>query len=204
MSSLIRRVSFQWLGLEALPEKILWLQRRETWRGDVKGNNIRFIALILFTINELVNFHFFHIIEPRLHFLSLFVLLIWFVAAVDFHFILNRHWIPKWASYLMPTVDLLLLSWLLYFLDGPKSPLVSIYFLIIALAAIRFNPLVVLYTGLFACLSYGGIVFLSQSSNPQNMVPAYHSIILVLSLFLMGLIESHVVGRFYSLLKKKQ
>jgi len=201
MRRLLGNLKFQWLGLEILPEKLLWLQRRQTWKGDVKGNKIRFIALIIFTINELANFHIFKIIEPRLHFLSLFVLLIWFIAAIDFHFMLNRHWIPKWAPYLMPTIDLILLTWLLYFLDGPKSPLISIHFLIIALAAIRFNAVVVLYTSIFSCLSYGCIAFLTHYWNPLNAVPGYHSIIVILSLFLMGIIEAHLVGRAYLLIR---
>lgn len=189
-------------GLEGLPDQLLWFQRRETWAGDVKANFIRVVALIIFAVNEILNYHVFHVVDKKFHTGSMAVVLLWLLASVVFHALLRRHSLPRITPYLIPSVDILLLTWLLFLADGTRSPLVSVYFLIIALAGLRFNPLVILYTAGATVIGYLGVVQFTKVQKPEFLVPVYHVVIVSLALLLMGVIVSHLLARVFVLLNQ--
>jgi len=187
------------IGPKVLPDSLLWLQRKETWAGDVKANFIRMVGLALFTINEILNYHVFHAVDKKFHVGSILVILIWFIAAIDFHIVLRRHWLARATPYLMPSLDLFLTTWLLFLADGPRSPLVVIYFLIIALSGARLNPAVVLYTAGAASFGYLSVWDFTKHQKPEYLVPVYHLVIVILALWLMGIIIAHFLGRVFFL-----
>lgn len=185
------------LGPEDLPEKILWLQRRETWAGDVKGNLIRAVGLGVFGVNEILNYHVFHVVDKRFHLGSLILMALWFMAALFFHGLLKRHALPRTLPYLMPALDIFLLTWLLFLADGPQSPLASIYFLIIALSALRLNPRIVLFTAGAAALGFLSVWDFAKRQTPDLAVPFFKAVIVILALGFMGLILAHGLSRVF-------
>src|SRR5882672_3301761 len=183
-------------------EPLLWLQRKETWWGDAKANRIRLVALALFTVNECVNYYLLHVVDKRFHIGSLLLVALWFVMACIFGLLLRFHYLPRSSPYVMASADLLLLSWLLCFADGPKSPLVAVYFLIIGLSGIRLNPVVALYTSGGAAFCYLSVLEFTKRQKPEFLVPIFHAVIIVISLLLMGFIMAHLISRVLSLLNE--
>jgi hypothetical protein len=196
----IKRILF---GVESLPDQLLWLRRKETWNGDVKANYMRFACLAIFTINEFLNYYVFHVVDKKFHIGSLLIVVIWLVATVDFHIVLKNHWIPQFSPYLIPSIDLFLLTWLLFLADGTRSPLVVLYFPVIALAAIRLNPSVVLYTAGAASFGYLSVWDFTKHQKPEFLVPCFHVVIFILGLWSTGIILSHLLGRFFALMLEK-
>ena len=182
-------------------EKLVWLQRKETWEGDMKANRIRIAALFIFAINECLNYYVFHVVDKRFHIGSLLVVFMWFVCAGIFQWMLRHHVWSERAPYLMVSVDLLWMTWLLFLADGPKSPLVAIYFLIIALSGIRLSPRLCLYSSGAAVFGYLSVLQFVKNQAPQFMVPRSHETIVILSLFFMGIIMAHLMSRMLTLLE---
>jgi hypothetical protein len=185
-----------------IAEPVVWLKRRESWAGDKKANRIRLAALALFTINELVNYHVLQVVDRRFHLGSLLIIGIWGAATMLFSIMLREHIWPRAASYIIVSTDVLLLTWLLLLGDGPRSPLVVLYFLVIALAGVRVDPAVCLYTAAAATVGYGAVLEFVKRQKPELLVPPYHAVIVALSLLLMGVVMSHLVGRALTLLNE--
>lgn len=178
----------------------LWLSRRETWAGDVKSNRIRMAGIAVFAANELVNFHLLHVVDLRFHVGSLLIIILWVMAAAFFRDALRRHLWPRAMPFLIPSVDLFLLTWLLFLADGPQSPLVSVYFLIIALSALRLDPAVALYTAGAAAFGYLSVLQFMKVQNPALLVPPHHAVIVTIAILFMGAIASHAAGRVLALI----
>jgi hypothetical protein len=189
-----------WGTSPQIAEPVLWLKRRETWAGDQKANRIRLAAVALFTINELVNYHVLHVVDLRFHVGSLLIVGLWVAATALFTVMLREHIWPRAISYVIVSTDVLLLSWLLLLADGPKSPLVVLYFLVIALSGVRVNPGVCLYTAAASAFGYGAVLEFVKRQKPELLVPPHHAVIVALSLLLMGFVMAHLVGRALTLI----
>jgi hypothetical protein len=185
-----------------IAEPVLWLKRRETWAGDQKANRIRLAAVALFTVNELVNYHLLHVVDLRFHLGSLLIVGLWVAATALFSLMLREHIWPRAISYVIVSTDILLLTWLLLLADGPKSPLVVLYFLVIALSGVRVDPAVCLYTGGAAAFGYGAVLEFVKRQKPEFLVPPHHAVIVALALLLMGVVMAHLVGRALTLLNE--
>jgi hypothetical protein len=181
-------------------EPVLWLKRRESWAGDWKSNRIRLAAVALFTLNEIINYHVLHVVDLRFHVGSLLIVALWVVATALFTILLREHIWPRAISYVIVATDVLLLTWLLFLGDGPRSPLVVLYFLVIALAGVRVDPAVCLFAGAATTLGYGAVLEFTKRQKPEFLVPPTHAVIVALALLLMGVIMAHLVARALSLL----
>jgi hypothetical protein len=185
-----------------IAEPVLWLKRRETWAGDQKANRIRLAAVGLFTINEFINYHVWHVVDKKFHVGSLLIVGIWVAATALFSIMLREHIWPRAISYVIVSTDVLLLTWLLFLADGPKSPLVVLYFLIVALSGVRVDPMVCLYTAAASAFGYGAVLEFVKRQKPEFLVPPHHAIIVALALLLMGVVMAHLVGRALTLLNE--
>ena len=183
-----------------IAEPVVWLKRQETWAGDRKANRIRMAAVAVFTVNELVNYHVLRVVDARFHYGSLLVVAIWVAATALFAVLLREHIWPRALSYVIASTDVLLLTWLLLLGDGPKSPLVVLYFLVIALSGLRVDPRVCLYTAGASTFGYGAVLQFMKMRQPDLLVPPYHAIIVALALILRGVVMAHLSGRALTLL----
>jgi hypothetical protein len=87
---------------------------------------------------------------------------------------------------------------------GPSSPLILAYFLIIALAAMRFSLGLVWFTTLGAMAAYWLLVGLEDAKtsrwfDAQHAVPPVTQLITLLSLGLTGIVIGQVVRRVKSM-----
>jgi len=188
------------LGESALPEQLVWLKRKETWLGDRHSNIIRLVALVIFTLNEMVNYHVLGVVNQQFHTGSLILVALWVLAAAAFDMVLRKHWIPRAAPYVMVSVDVFLLTWLLFLGNGPRSPLVGVYFLIVVLSALRLNQHLVFFTSLVSAFGYVSTWDFARHQRPENLVPIYHVVIVSLCLILAGIVLCHAISRAFSLI----
>jgi hypothetical protein len=190
--------------MATISEPVLWLTRREAWAADRRSNVIRLAAVGVFTVNEFINYHLLKVVDLRFHVGSLLIAGIWVLCTGLFTILLREHIWPRAISYVIVSTDVLLLTWLLLLADGPKSPLVVLYFLVIALSGTRVDPKVCLYTGAAAAFGYGAVLEFTKRQKPEFLVPPYHAVIVALALLLMGMVMAHLVGRALSLLARSQ
>ena len=96
---------------------------------------------------------------------------------------------------------MVLLTLLLMVADGPRSPLVVGFFLIPALACLRFRLRLVWFATIAAMLGYvwllGWAIWIEAVRNVR--VPRYHELIFLTALAISGIIQGQVIRRVKSL-----
>src|SRR5207247_1444443 len=114
----------------------------------------------------------------------------------------GRHRIfPHWLKFLSPGCDLLLVTTVLTLAEGPRSPLVVAYFLVIVLAALRFSLRLIWFSTAGAVAGYLFLLgFARWGSIPgwvtaDRTVPRYAQVIFLLALVLTGVVLGQVIRR---------
>jgi hypothetical protein len=94
-----------------------------------------------------------------------------------------------------------LLTSVLTLADGPRSPLVVVYFLLIVLAALRFNLRLIWFAsggaiaGYLFLLGFARWGSISGWDKPDMTVPRYHQVIFVLALAMTGIVLGQLIRR---------
>ena len=191
-------------------------QRWQLFEGEARANLLRIIAVGTFYIihllhyvgghNESGGFGFLEFgdgpaVTDRFHLLVTLLAITWTMLAVGILLCLKNRIFPWWLPYLSTSLDVVLLTSVLYLANGPRSPLVVGYFLLIALAGLRLSlPLVRLAT-LGAVLGY--VCLLGCAKWPETLglgnadirVPRYHQLIVIAAIALCGIMLGQVVRR---------
>lgn len=185
--------------------------RWQEYEGEARANLLRIIGIAAFYIVELVNYHGVHlgffemprVVERQFHQSVTALAVAWTLMSLVVLYCLSHRIFPAVLKYLSTGCDVVLLTAILMMADGPRSPLVVGYFLLIALAALRFNlPLIRATTG----GSMAGYVLLlgyaKWFTERDLRVPRYHQIILLLALALTGIVLGQVIRRVRGLAKE--
>jgi hypothetical protein len=173
-----------------------------------RANLLRIAAVAAFYIVELANYHGLDLgfvqlpkVRDRPFHLSVTALAVaWTMVGLGVHTCLRQRFFPAALKYASTGCDLLLLTCVLIAAEGPRSPLVAAYFLVITLATLRFSlPLIWFATvgsiaGYLTLLGYARWFATSDVS-----VPRYHEAILLLALALTGVTLGQVVRRVKAL-----
>jgi len=115
---------------------------------------------------------------------------------------------PAWLKYLSTGCELVLLTSILTLADGPRSPLLIAYFLVIALASLRFSLHLIWFAtagsigGYLLLLGFARWGSIPGWDKPDMTVPRYYQIIFVLALVLMGVVLGQVIRRVRRLTKR--
>jgi hypothetical protein len=181
-------------------------QRLEAWAGEVRVNLIRAIALIVFYAHHLLEVYVWKdpAITPQFNAAVTAVVLAWTAAIFVLHFCLSRRWVPPALKYVATFWDLTLVTALLIVSpDGPRSPLIFLYFVVVAASPLRLSlPLVQVTT--FAAMAaalvqMGHYVFIRigraayyETDNPARLSRA-SEIIFLFALGACGLLAGQVV-----------
>jgi hypothetical protein len=178
---------------------------RERWAGEVRVNLLRLGALAAFYAYHLVNYSV-NRDDPGLtvtfHQSVTAVVLAWAGAAVLLHLALARGWWLPALPFAAVLTDAGLTACLLVLGDGPRSPLVSVYFLLIASTPLRLSRAVVVTGTLAAVVGYflvlGHYAYIrigadAYYGNPSLRVPRPQQVILVLALVTSGLFAGQSV-----------
>ena len=111
---------------------------------------------------------------------------------------IRRQFLPPALKFVTTACDLVLLTAVLAVGDGPRSPMLVGYFLIIALAALRLSLRLVSMATLGAMAGYifllGYVKYYVDAERAATMsVPRYYELIALVSLALSGIILGQLI-----------
>ncbi|MCI0357520.1 MAG: hypothetical protein L0211_03420 [Planctomycetaceae bacterium] len=181
--------------------------RWQEFEGESRASLLRIVAIGVFYIVQLVHFYGFSDqgdVAGQFHQRATGVAVAWTMVALAVMLCLRRQIFPSALKYVTTACDLLLLTALASLGAGPDSPLVLAYFLIIALAALRFSLGLVWMATLGSMLGYWLLVGIKDGRSSQwfdadhAVAPAVQLITLV-SLGLTGVVIGQVVRRVKAL-----
>ena len=178
--------------------------RWQEYEGEARANLLRIVGIGAFYIVELINYYGLHlgvidmpqVVDKNFHQSVTGLAVIWVMIAMAILLALRQRYFPALLKYVSSGCDLALLTAILFIADGPRSPLVVGYFLLIALAGLRFSlPLIWFTTG----GAVGGYVavagYTRWLADARLRVELYHELIFLLALALTGLILGQAIRR---------
>lgn len=179
--------------------------RWQEFEGEGRANLLRVAAVGAFYLVQLVHYHFFsgngaagHTrAEVVFHQQATAVAAAWTMVSVAILLCLQRRMFPAGLKYASSAADLVLLTALASLGDGPRSPLVLGYFLIIALAGLRFS------LGLIWCCTLGSmagyllLVAIKDKGwfDADHFVSPVEQLSTLLSLGITGIVLGQVIRR---------
>lgn len=174
--------------------------RWQEFEGEGRANLLRVLALAAFYCVQLVDHHFFqeHTADERqFHQAVTAIAAGWSLLALGIHVCLRRHVFPASLKYVSTGADLLFLTALLWVGNGPASPLVFVYFPIVALSALRFSLPLVRFATLAAMTLFLVVVGAKDSTwfDSQHDTPVVQQLVVLLSLGVAGIVAGQVIRR---------
>jgi hypothetical protein len=182
--------------------------RWQEFAGEARANLIRVVAVGAFYILELVNFYAIGQQSEEyvaFHRAATALAVAWTLLSLGVLLCLKRQIFPPALKYISTAADIVLLTCLALSVEGvtggPASPLVFIYFLIIALAGLRFSLPLVWMATLGSMLAYVALVAAfdlrehGQWFDDNHAVPPIEQLMVLLSLALVGVIVGQIVRR---------
>lgn len=175
--------------------------RWQEYAGEARANVLRLLAIGSFYIVELLRFYVFEQTQPEqeaFHRHATLLAVAWTMLALAVHLCLRLKIFPAALKYLSTAADVILLTTLTALVSGPASPLVLAYFLIIALAALRFSLGLVWFATLASMLGYEALVGLADAKtsrwfDAQHAVPPVTQLLTLLTLALVGIVVGQIV-----------
>jgi hypothetical protein len=184
--------------------------RFEEFEGEGRANLLRIVALAAFYAVELVNYHGLNlgflqmpkVTGRQLHLGITLIVVAWAMLALAVLLCRKNGVFPFWLKFISTGCDLVLLTSILTLADGPRSPLVIVYFLLIAAAGLRFSLRLVWFATGGAVACYLFLLGVARwATYPEGWpasdmhVPRYAQIVFVLSLVLAGVVLGQIIRR---------
>ena len=179
--------------------------RPEAWAGEIRVNLIRLAAIVLFYGRHLIEWFLAAANAPirgRYHLAVTGLVLLWTVLALLLHGWLSRRYFEPWMKYLAIAVDGLMITLLCILAGGPRTPLVLVYFGLIASSPLRLSIRAVYFATAVAMISYlillghyawYQIGFRRYYATPELRLPRSEEIITLLAMLVCGLFAGQVV-----------
>jgi hypothetical protein len=175
--------------------------RWQEYEGESRANLLRLLAVGAFYIVELVHFYLFERANPellQLHQQATFIAVAWTMLALAVLFCLRLKIFPDALKYVSTAADVALLTTLAAIFSGPFSALVLAYFLILAMAALRFSLGLVWFATVASMLGYWSLVGLedrkaSRWFDDQHAVPPLTQMLTLLTLAMTGVVLGQVI-----------
>jgi hypothetical protein len=178
--------------------------RWQEYEGEGRANLLRIIAIVLFYLVEVINYHGLHlgplempaVSDQRFHVVVTALALAWVLAALSVALCRRLQVFPAGLKYLSTSCDVVFLTAILVAGDGPRSPLVVGYFLILAVAALRFSLPLIQFATVIAAAGYLFLLGYARWFTSRDLrVPRYHQIMVLLALVLTGVIMGQIIRR---------
>ena len=176
------------------------------YEGEGRANFLRIVGVASFYLIELANrwglrLGVFEIpriasVDRPFHVAVTAIAVGWIMMALAVHMCLRSRLFPASLKFLTTSGDIVFMTCVLTVSNGPRSPLVVGYFLIVALAALRMS-LPLLRFATVGCI-VGYLVVLAHAkwfSNRNLTVPRYHELMFILALALTGITIGQVLRR---------
>jgi hypothetical protein len=185
--------------------------RWQEYEGEARANLLRIIAVGLFYVVELASYYGLRLgvfempkeVDLPFHQAVTSIAVAWTALSLGVLLCLHERFFPSVLKYLTTGCDVALLTGVLVVASGPKSPLVAGYFLLIALATLRFSLPLVRFTTVASMLGY--LVVLGHARwyrSEEFHIPRYHQVMLLLALALCGVVLGQVIRRVAGLARE--
>jgi len=173
-----------------------WLE----YEGESRANLLRIIAVAAFYGVQLVQFHLVRAGNEAavpFHRQATALAVAWTMLALGVTVCLRRQIFPAALKYVSTAGDIVLLAALVWLAGGPNSSITRAFFLIIALAALRFDVGLVWFSTLGCMFAYEALVGRADPTwfDADHAVPVVDNLIMLVSLGLTGLILGQVIRR---------
>lgn len=182
----------------------LLVGRVQEFEGERRANFLRIVGVAGFYAIELMNRYgldlgFIEVqpladVDAGFHKAVTSLAVLWVALALAVELCLRNRIFPPALVFLSTAGDLFLLTAILCIADGPRSPLVVGYFLVLAASGLRLNLMLV------RCATIGSLVaylilsgFARWFTDRDLRVPRYEQLMVLLALGLAGLIIGQVV-----------
>lgn len=190
-------------------------RRLEAWAGEVRVNLIRAVALALFYANHLLNVYIFDddlASRGQFHVAVTAVVLAWASGILVLYACLSRRWMPASLKYVVTAWDLLLITLLVILSSsGPRSPMMLLYFVVLASAPLRLSLPLIWFSTVGSTLC--GLIVLGQYIffrvgwdayfDPERglHIPRVAEILFLLALAAVGLLTGQMVRQAHRLVQ---
>jgi len=177
--------------------------RWREYEGEQRANVLRVVGIATFYLVELLNRYGLHLgpvqldpvagVDARFHAAITALAVVGIALAGGVVVALRSRIFPSWLKYATAAADTLLLTAMLSVADGPASPLVVVYFPILALSALRESAALVRFATLTSLFGYATILAGAIWLRPATRVPVYQSVLAFLAIALTGVVLDRVV-----------
>jgi hypothetical protein len=178
------------------------VSRWQQYDGELRANLLRIGGIATFYAIHLVNYHrWFGLpgIEgatPRFDEMVTALAVAWVLTALAVQLALARHVFPEAMKFVTTSADVWLLTLMIGVCDGPRSPLVVGYFLILAVVALRFSLRLVWLATVECLAGYTALVIYAERfATRDKTVPTYSAMILFAAILIAGVTMGAVVRR---------
>lgn len=169
--------------------------RWQEYEGEGRANLLRIAGIGVFYSVEPAN-SWAGVVDRPFHQAMTALALAWAMMGLGVLVCLTQHIFPASLKFLSTAADLVLLTAVLMLADGPKSPLIVAYFLLIVLAALRFNLRLIWFASAGSILSYMFVLGYARWFTERDIrVARYQQAIVLLALALTGIVLGQVIRR---------
>lgn len=172
-------------------------QRVEAWAGEVRVNLIRIVAIAAFYGNHLANVFFrWTPLPPGFHHAATLVTVVWAAGAAGLHLALQNRKPHAALPSSAVAFDAAMITVLLLLTDGARTPLVLLYFLLVATSILRVRIRLVWVATLLALAGYLAVLGHDRWGRelaPELRVPRPHQVITAIGIACMGLLAGQAV-----------
>jgi hypothetical protein len=182
--------------------------RWQEFEGEATTNLLRIVGIGVFYAVELLNYHGLRLgglelpkldtIDRRFHYAVTALAVAWTLLSLGVLVCMRRRVFPLALKFVSTGCDLALLTSVLVLADGPRSPLLVCYFLIIALAGLRISLSLVRFATIGAACGYLFVLGYAKwfaDAARHLRVERYQQIIFLLALGLTGIVLGQIIRR---------
>jgi hypothetical protein len=181
--------------------------RWEQYQAEGRANLLRLVALCLFYSVEVVRYYgvpldFLELPpagpnEAAFHWAIASLAALWVIDAAVVAWLLRVRFFPRWLPYASTAADLVLLTTVLMIGHGPQSPLLTAYFVVLAMAALRVDLPLIWFTAGGAAAGYLFLLGYARFYAPQRglRVPRFHELLFLVGLALTAVVLGQLVRR---------
>jgi len=188
-------------------ERASWeaARRIESWAGEIRVNRLRLAAIIVFYVRHLIDIY----VNPanrtfsgRYHLWVTLIVLAWAGLVLWLHWALSQRRMGEKLKYVSVIWDLVMVTLLGVVARTPQTPLMLLYFIVIASAPLRLSLKLVWVATLGAWVGYAIVLAYyawwligwdKYYSTPELRIPRSVEAIWVLSMGVAGLLAGQVV-----------
>ncbi len=171
-----------------------WLE----YEGELRSAFLRIVLVAALYAAQLLHFAVFaerNEAEQLFHRQATFVAAGWLFVSLAVLVALTRHWLPGWLKFVSVAVDLILLTLLAALGSGVASPLVFVYWVVIALAGMRCNLALIWFAAIGSMAAYLVLVGMRDPVwfDANHVTAPIEQLVVHISLAAAGLIVSQLV-----------